>query len=137
GGGPDDLGHRGRERNHVVLRGLFDFVDAGDVERALVAQLASRITRHDAGAGHGFGGRDFHLEPGLVAALLAPDATHFRVRIPRDQSASCSLVTCRPLTLPSTVTASEPFAKNRSASLNTSASDTFSIAASMSSRLKV
>ena len=100
GGRPDDFGHRRRERNHVVLRGLFDLVDARDVERALVAQLARGFGRHDAGGGHRFGRRDFHLEPGLVPALLAPDATHLRVRVPRNQSASCSLVTCRPLTLP-------------------------------------
>ena len=133
---PDDLGHRGREGNHVVLRGLFDFVDAGDVERALVSQLARGLGRHDAGGGHRFGGRDFHLEPGLVPALLAPDATHLRVACTRGiiSSASCSLVTCSPLTLPSTVTASEPLVKNRSASRSTSSAVTRSMAASISSR---
>ena len=137
GGRPDDFRHGRRERNHVVLRRLFDLVDARDVERALVAQLARRFGRHDAGGSHRFGRRDFHLEPGLVAALLAPDATHLWVRVPRNQSASCSCVTCRPLTLPRTVTASDPLVKNRSASLSTSASVTFSIAASISSRPKV
>ena len=83
---PDDFGHRGRERNHVVLRRLFDLVDARDVERALVPQLARRFGGDDAGGGHRFGGRDFHLEPGFVPALLAPDATHLRVRVPRDHS---------------------------------------------------
>ena len=29
---PDVLGHRRRERNHVVMRRLLDFLDAGDVE---------------------------------------------------------------------------------------------------------
>ena len=82
---PDDLGDRGRERNHVVLRRLFDLVDARDVERALVAQLARRFGGHDAGGGHRFGRRDFHLEPGLVPALLAPDATHLRVACTADR----------------------------------------------------
>src|SRR6478736_4395225 len=137
GGRPDDFGDRCGEGDHVVLRGLFDLVDACDVERALGAELASRILRHDAGVGHGLGGGYFHLEPRLITALLAPDATHFRVRITRNQSASCSLVTCRPLTLPSTVTASAPSEKNRSARRRTSSAVTFSMAASISSRPKV
>ena len=44
----------------------------------LVAQLARGIGRHDAGLGHGVGGRELDVEPGLVAALLAPDARPFR-----------------------------------------------------------
>ena len=59
--GPDVLGHRRREGDHVVLRGLLDLVDAGDVERALRAQVARRFGRHDAGVGHRFGGRQLHL----------------------------------------------------------------------------
>ena len=33
-GRPDVLGHGRRERNHVVMGRLLDFLDAGDVERA-------------------------------------------------------------------------------------------------------
>src|SRR5688572_18992884 len=128
---PDDLGHRSREGDHVVLRRFFDLVDAGDVERAPGLEVACRFGRHDAGGGHGFCGCHFHLEPRLVAALLAPDATHFRVRVPRNHSASCSFVTCSPLTLPRTVTASEPSVKKRSARRSTSSAVTLSIAASI------
>src|SRR5688500_990067 len=116
-----------------MLRGFFDLVDARDVERALLFQVARRVGRHDAGGGHRLGGRYFHPEPRLVLVLLAPDATHLRVRVARNHSASCSLVTCSPLTSPSTVTASELFPKKRSARRRTSSAVTRSIAASISS----
>ena len=41
GGGPDVLGHRGGERDHVVLGDLLDFFDAGDVEPRPGPQLAA------------------------------------------------------------------------------------------------
>ena len=40
--GPDLLGDGGRERDHVVLRGLLDLVDARDVERGALAQRRAR-----------------------------------------------------------------------------------------------
>ena len=78
---PDVLGHGGREGDDVVLRGLLDLLDAGDVERAALADVARRLGRDDAGVGHRLGGRDFDLQPGLVAALVAPDAAHLRVGV--------------------------------------------------------
>ena len=45
---PDLLGHRRRERDDVVLRRLLDLLDAGDVERALLADVARRLGRDDA-----------------------------------------------------------------------------------------
>jgi hypothetical protein len=39
-GGADVLRHGRREGDHVVLRGLFDLFDAGDVEGAALADVA-------------------------------------------------------------------------------------------------
>ena len=39
----DVLGHRGRERDDVVLGDLLDFLDAGDVEGAALADVARRV----------------------------------------------------------------------------------------------
>jgi hypothetical protein len=87
-GRSDLLGHRRGEGDDVVLRGFFDFVDARDVERVWSlcggAQVARRFRGDNAGVGHRFGRRHFHLEPRLVLALLAPDAAHFRVRVTRN-----------------------------------------------------
>jgi len=70
-----------------VLCGLFDLFDAGDVQRAPVAERADvgrRFDRHDAGAGHRFGRRRLDEQPGLVPALVAPDAAHFWVCVAWD-----------------------------------------------------
>ena len=77
----DLLGDRGGEGDDVVLGGLFDFFDAGDVEGAALADVARGLGRNDAGGRHRFGGRRFDEQPGLVAALVAPDAPHLRVRV--------------------------------------------------------
>ena len=82
-GGPDVLGDGGREGDDVVLRDLLDLLDAGDVERRLRAQLARRVRRNDARLGHRVGRRELHLQPRLVAALVAPDRAHLRIRVPR------------------------------------------------------
>ena len=77
----DMLGDGGRERDHVVLRGLLDLFDARDVEGRLGAKLARRIGRHEPRVGHRVGGRELDLEPGLVATLLAPDRAHLGVGV--------------------------------------------------------
>ena len=111
---PHMLGHRRRERDHVVLSCLFDFVDAGDVKPAALADVARGVFRHDAGRSHRFGRGDLDAQPGLIATLVAPDATHLRVGVALNQSnSSRSFGSCRPFTLPSTVAASEPF-RNKS-----------------------
>ena len=80
----DLLGDRGRERDDVVLRDLLDFLDAGDVERAELADVARGLRGHDAGSRHGLGCRRFHEQPGLVSTLVAPDAAHLRVCVALD-----------------------------------------------------
>jgi hypothetical protein len=80
----DVLRHRRRERDDVVLRNLFDFFDAGDVECAALANVPGRFGGNDAGARHGVCGCDLNLQPCLVLALVAPDATHLGVRVPLD-----------------------------------------------------
>ena len=80
----DVLLHRGGEGDDVVLRGLFDFFDACDVEAAPVANVVRGGGRHDAGPRHRFGGGDFDLQPGFVSMLVAPDATHVRMGVAGD-----------------------------------------------------
>ena len=82
--GPDLLGDRGGEGNDVVLGGLLDLFDAGDVEGAALADVAGRLGGNDAGGGHRLGGGGLDEQPGLVAALVAPDPAHLRVGVARD-----------------------------------------------------
>ena len=56
---------------------------------ALLAQLARGLGRHDARLGHRVGRRELHLEPGLVAALLAPDRAHLGVGVAANHRVSC------------------------------------------------
>ena len=83
-GGTDMLGDRCGERNDVVLSDLLDRLDSGDVEGALLPDVAGRFGGNDAGRGHRFGGGGFDEQPRLVATLVAPDAAHLRVRVSRD-----------------------------------------------------
>ena len=83
---PDLLGDGRRERDDVVLRGLLDLLDAGDVERGPGAQLARGVGRHEARFRHRVGGRQLDFEPGLVAALIAPDRAHLGVGVSLESS---------------------------------------------------
>ena len=44
----------------------------------------ARFGRYDAGGRHRFGGGGLHEQPGLVAALVAPDPPHLRVGVARN-----------------------------------------------------
>ena len=77
----DLLGDGRREGDDVVLRDLLDLFDASDVEGAALADVARGFGRDDAGGRHRFGGGRLHEQPGLVAALVAPDAAHLGVRV--------------------------------------------------------
>ena len=77
----DLLGDGGREGDDVVLGGLLDLFDARDVEAAALADVARRLGRNDAGGRHRFGGGGLDQQPGLVAALVAPDPPHLRVGV--------------------------------------------------------
>ncbi len=147
GGGTNMLGNRRGEGDHVVLGDLLDFFDPGDVESAALANVARGVGRHDPRTGHRVDRGNLDLQPGLVFPLVAPDATHFGVRVPRDHlngiismdewsqpSASLSRGNSRPLTAPSTVAASEPLANRSFATRCTSAVVTRSTPSSVSSR---
>src|SRR6185369_6009538 len=125
-----------REGDDVVLRGLFDFVDARDVEAAALPDITSGVHRHETGGGHGFRRRGFHQQPRFVASLVAPDSPHFRVGIARDHQFKSrrSLGISSPFTSPSTVADSEPSRNRSPATRWTSVAETFSIPASVSSR---
>ena len=89
---PHMLGHRRRERNHVVMRRLLDFLDARDVEPRARPELACGVVRDDAGVGHRVGGRELDLEPRLIAPLLGPDAPHLGVGVAGNHlSAKCEV----------------------------------------------
>ena len=80
---PDVLGHRGRERDHVVLGGTLDVLDPRNVEPTPLADVPGGRGRHDAGVRHRVRCRSLDPQPQLVAALVAPDAAHLRVGVSR------------------------------------------------------
>ena len=84
GGRADLLGDRRRKRNHVVLGGLLDLLDAGDVERRLLPQFARIRRGHDAGFHQRVGRGQLDLEPGFVAPLIAPDRAHLGAGVARN-----------------------------------------------------
>ena len=77
----DLLGHRGRERDDVMLRGLLDLVDAFGPHAGARRDIPRRRLVNEPGGGHRVGRRDLDPQPGLVLALVAPDATHLGVGI--------------------------------------------------------
>ena len=94
----DLLGHGGGEGNHVVLGRLLDLFDARDVEGAALADVARRLRRNDAGGGHRLGGGGLDEQPGLVPALVAPDAPHLGVGVSWDHAIEKSLPPRTPMT---------------------------------------
>src|SRR4029453_12196620 len=97
----DFFGYGCREGDDVVLGRPLDFVDASDLESAALADVAGRLPGDDAGGRHGLGSDRFDAQPGLVTALVAPDATHPRVGVASDHPRSSrSRGINSPLTLP-------------------------------------
>src|SRR5262247_2669961 len=100
------LGNGRRERDDVVLGDPLDLLDTFDAESGAGANLACRLLRHDPGTGHRIDRGQLDLQPGLIFPLVAPDATHFRGRVPRyHPSASRSGGMLSPFTAPRTVAA--------------------------------
>ena len=90
-------------------------------KRAALADVARGLGRDDAGRRHRLGGGGLDEQPGLVAALVAPDPPHLGVcviAIDESFASSRSSRSARNLQArsrcPSTVAASDPF-RNRSA----------------------
>src|SRR5678815_4821120 len=134
-GWTNTLGDGGRECDDVVLGKLLDLFDALDAESGAGANLARRLLRHDPGTGHRIDRGQLDLQPGLVFPLVAPDATHFRVRVPRyHPSDSRSGGMLSPFTAPRTVAASAPSFSRSRATRWTSSSVTRSTPSSVSSR---
>ena len=114
-GGTDMFSDRRRECDDVVLGDLLDLFDSSDIESPASAYLARGLGWYYPGAGHRVCRRRFHLEPGLVLSLVAPEATHFRTGVASNHlgdryvlypSASLSGGNSKPLTAPRTVAAS-------------------------------
>src|SRR5689334_12680105 len=85
------LGNRGRERDHVVLDGPFDFVDARRVDGRMVSQKLGGIGGNDAEIRKRFGSREFDFEPLLKTVLVTPDTSHIGTRISRNQKVKTSV----------------------------------------------
>ena len=63
------------ERDHVVLGGALDLLDASRVEHELLVPDAPRgAPGDDAGLFHRIAGGELHLEPHLIAALGGPQS---------------------------------------------------------------
>ena len=75
------LGDGGGKRDDVVLGDLLDFLDACNVERAVLTNVSRGFGWHDASLRHRIRGRHFHQQPCFVPALVTPDAPHVGVRI--------------------------------------------------------
>src|SRR5215475_15651898 len=128
------FGDGGRERDDVVLGNLLDLVDAIDAETGTAANLARRLFGHDPGTSHRIDRGQLDLQPGLVLPLVAPDATHFRVRVPRyHPSDSRSGGMLSPFTAPRTVAARAPSFSRSRATRCTSSCVTRSTPSSVSS----
>src|SRR5262245_16585872 len=84
GGRPHVLGYRGGERNDVVLGGLLDGFDAGNIEGAAVANVARGFGWNQPRSRDRLGGCRFNEQPRLVTALVAPDTPHLRMGIACD-----------------------------------------------------
>ncbi len=76
----DDFRQMGEEGDDIVLDLALDLVDAGDVERGVLAlgpDFCRRRLRDDAELGHGVGGMRLDLEPDTQPRLRRPDRCHF------------------------------------------------------------
>src|SRR6185436_5582539 len=123
-----------RERDDVVLGDLLDLLYTVDAESGAGADLARRLLRHDPGTGHRIDRGQLDLQPSLVFPLVAPDATHFRVRVPRyHPSDNRSGGMLSPFTAPRTVAASAPSFSRSRATRCTSSRVTRSTPSSVSS----
>ena len=80
----DVLGDVGEEGDDVVVGRLLDLVDAGDVERGLLLDLADGVVGDPAELVPGLHGGDLHVEPGLHPGLVGPDRAHLRERVALD-----------------------------------------------------
>jgi hypothetical protein len=98
----DELGEMGEEGDDVVLRHLFDLVDARDVEfrfGSLLPDRAGGFCRDHAKLGHRLAGISLDLEPDAKARLRRPDGDHVGTGIAGDHEfarilnwlASCSV----------------------------------------------
>jgi hypothetical protein len=90
GRGPHVLGHRRREGDDVVLRGLLDLVDSGDVEGAALADVGGGLGGHQALGGHRPGGGHLHAQPAVELPLLAPDGGHLGMGVAANHGQSLS-----------------------------------------------
>ena len=73
----DVFSHRSKQRNDVMVGGLFDFVDPVQIEVRLGLDVMERIIRYNAQFVHGFAGRDFNFDNVAVFVFFRPDGTHF------------------------------------------------------------
>ena len=71
-----------RKRDHIVIRRLFDLVDAFDRKLSTRLDLFQRVARDRAHLCVDLADRDFHVEPFLKLVLLRPERAHFGQCVP-------------------------------------------------------
>jgi hypothetical protein len=82
--GADVLGDAGEEGDDVVFYFALDFIDARDVELALLPVLISGALWERAELRHRLHGERFDLKPEAVTALWPPKRHHFGACITRN-----------------------------------------------------
>jgi hypothetical protein len=85
------LGDGGRKSNDVVPNLSLDFLDSGDVEAGVTAQLTRGILRDVANLGERFGRGKLHFQPLTILVLFAPDSAHLGSCVARDHSVAKDL----------------------------------------------
>ena len=83
----DRLGEICGERDDIVVRRLFDFINAGDGKLCAALDLFQRVTRNRAHLSVHFAHRDLHVQPFLKLRLFRPKRAHLGqcVAIDHDQ----------------------------------------------------
>src|SRR5262249_36710244 len=83
------FGYSRRKCDDIMLRGALDLFDPRQSKSATFTNVLGRLPRDESGVRHGLGCRRLDQQPCFEPALIAPDAAHFRMCIPRDHVQPC------------------------------------------------
>ena len=85
------LGHVRQKRDNVVVRHLFNLMDAIKIKACLLADIHRRFLWDLSQLRHRLTGRNLYLENFLKLMLQRPQLAHFRIRITLDHRSSSSI----------------------------------------------